>query len=350
MKKRVSIIMFLSFLVGIMPASAISIEPTSEFGIIETTLEDGNVVRVYQRNETELMAMSEQTADNYEKTKSLLSDIGIDQVVIDNYSEEELMTFASSQEISVTTAYIKTDVEGNSMNLSKEQMISELEKLDATTETYSIAPPEGGGGAEFIGTDTYMEVRLTVARQSGAKYFFAADATWLTMPLQRRTDALGICAQEIAPEANTCQGWYSYDDTTSFNGKVTKTPYFIFIDSGAIRSSISNGTWEGAGACFDLPQDATPSSYGYKVCNNFKAHFQFYANIRDYSSPKYFNVSANYSHATVSVGVSPSLTISANIGSTMIPSVSGGVGITFAPKYNQENHCVISAHNIHYVP
>lgn len=351
MKKCVSVIMLLSLLVGITPASAISIEPANEFGIIESILEDGRVMRVYQRNEAELMVMSEQEADNHEETKRLLSAIGIDQVVIDSYSEEELMTFADSQEISVTTAYIKTDAEGNSVNLSKEQMISELEKLDTAAETYSIVDPPGGGGGEvFIETDTYMEVRLTVAHQSGARYFFAADATWLTMPGQRLTDAIGICAQEIAPEAYTCQGWYSYDETINSNGKITETPYFIFFDSSAMRSSISNGTWEGAGACFDLPKDIAPSSYGYKKCSNFKTHFQFYSNIRDYSSPKNFNVSANYSHATVSVGVSPSLTISASVGSNTVPSVSGSVGVTFTLKSKVENHCVISSHNINYIP
>lgn len=353
MKKLVSVIMLLSLLVGVTPASAISIEAASEFGIIESTLEDGRVMRMYQRDEAEPMARREQTSGNYEETKMLLSAIGIDQVVIDSYSEEELMTFEDSQEISVTTVYVKTDADGNSVSLSKEQMISEMEKLDTAAETYSVVdPPSGGGGEVFVGTDTYMEVKLTVAHQSGAKYFFAADATWLTMPKQRFTDAIGICAQEISPEAYTCQGWYVYDKTTYDNGKVTNEPSkYTFFDGSAIESSLSNGTWEGAGACFKLPENIQESHYPFSiVCSNLKAHFQYYANIRDYANPKYFNVSANYSHATVSVGVTPSLSISASVGSTMVPSVSGSVGVTFRLNSHVENHCVISSHNINYVP
>lgn len=355
MKKCVSVILFLAFLVGIMPASAISIEPANEFGIVETTLEDGSEMRVYHRNEAELMAISEQAADNHEKTKRLLSAIGIDQVIIDHYSEEELMTFADSQEITVTTAYIKTDAEGNSVNLSKEQMLSELEKLGATAGTNMIDDPTiGGGGEVFTGTDSYMEVKLTVARQQGAQYFFAADATWLTMPRQRWTDAIGICAMEIAPEVNTCQGFYTYDQITYYQGETTTKSITSVFDSSNITPSLSNGTWEGAGAHFDIinvPQDSNAPGYNFSITNtNLHAHFQFYANIRDYSNSKYFNVSANYAHTTFVVNASPSLTISGSIGNNNDPSVSASVGVTFSPEIKSENHYVISSHNINYVP
>ncbi len=315
-----------------------------EFQITESVNENYQITRTYTKDPAPLSADQIDDANqSYIRTKSLLSALGISQNAIEHLDTDTLHSFANGKSISVISSYTKCDADGNIVPVSEtealqaaaEQQRMNLQNL--TNDVPSIEPYELNHSS-----DSYMKIDLYVSYLGNARYLFAADARWLTMPKFRLTDSFGICAMGIDVTNDTRSGYWDYVEVSRNSYEGTKeTRKTHTMTSSECRNAV-NGNWYGSAEFFTLPGDF-PSSIASSYCKDFHAHFQFYALIHDYTSGKNFTASACYVHSKIKL--SPSISI--GIDFNKAASVSGCIGLQFRGEKDIRG---VDISNIHYVP
>lgn len=132
-------------------------------------------------------------------------------------------------------------------------------------------------------------------------------ATWLTMPFFRVYDSIGSCAMNGTVTPNTSSGKFWYTTKTFNMGNVSSIP------SGNItitnRTNKTNGNWYGSAGIFNLPNDPGGSAGITVMHTDLKAYYEYKGHVTQPTIASYFNTVGTYSHATIGLSVSPSISI-----------------------------------------
>lgn len=324
-----------------------------DFTVAERDGENNTTVRTFEReSNTSVAEMSvalESTGLSQAKkaeTEAILSALGMEDEFIERLSDEALQQYSTSPQIISTVSYIKTDKNGNSVNVTKE----EAEEATAGTRGLTLPPhiydgPTGGGEVEgYSGyeQDTYMKLVFVVIYLGNAQYKFSVDATWLTAPFMRLADTLGACAQNFTVENVTRSGWYSYDVIIENLINVTRYSQTNDFQQSDFQNAIT-GNWYGSAVLFHLRADAyaLDPSYPSVYYVNHRIHYEYVGTVLYPSQECYFNTTATYEHTEIDI--IPSLSIGI---STAGPEATIGLEGT----WSKDSWTVDFDTSIHYVP
>ena len=186
--------------------------------------------------------------------------------------------------------------------------------------------------------DSYMKITHSAINQGNGSYKFTVNATWLTMPFFRGYDSIGSCAMNGTVTPNTSSGKYWYTTKTYYLGKVTSTP------SGNItitnKSNAVNGNWYGSAGIFNLPNDPGSSNGTTVLHTDLKAYYEYKGHVSKPKAESYFNTVGTYSHATVGISFSPSISIDTT------GTASASIGLSLFADKDVRN----AEREIHYRP
>lgn len=316
------------------------------FQLVETVDENNRIIRTYQKNEQpqaqstySLRSVGNDT-DNYERTKALLSDLGMGDAFISELSDEQLEEYAASESMTGIVSYTKSDLEGNVIYVSEEE--ASVYGGPSTGGNQDIM--DGGDGGSNVYTDevvdSYMRLYYMVIYQGDALYKHIVTAEWLTMPLCRSYDSLGVCSKGLTVEMNSRYGWSSYDYTieTLFS---SETENIITYFSSSDFQQPTNGDWYGAGVVFKLP-NTIPSDGYTEYITNYKVYFEYKSKVRQPQEETYLEMNASYDHSKIELVFSPSLEISGN--------EDVGVSLSVAGEWATERRTAYFDESIHYIP
>lgn len=275
---------------------------------------------------------SARTAVDLEETKALLVSLGMKESAVNKLTTETLQDLANSSNIVVTTSYTKFNEEnGTSTAIPKATALAEASTLQSAQEaafmqtaqnisTFGIKDNESDRPGEF--RDSYMEVIHTAAYQGGGSYLFMVDAKWLTMPTFRGYDSIGSCAMNGTVSPNTQSGYYSYDTTTIDGfGRITHSSTGDITITN--KQNETNGNWYGSAGIIDLPNNISTENTS-TMHSNLEAHYQYEGHVNYPELVSWFNTVGTYSHATISLVFSPSVSIDIGGG------VSASIGLSIA--------------------
>ncbi len=315
------------------------------FQLVETVDENNRIIRTYEKNEQPqarstygLRANGNET-DNYERTKALLSDLGMSDAFISELSNEQLEAYAESESMTGIVSYTKSDMEGNVTYVSEEEAnVYTLPNLNVEQEIKD----DGDGGSNVYtdeAVDSYMRLYYMVIYKGDALYKHIVTAEWLTMPVCCSYDSLGVCSTGLTVELGSRYGWRSYDHTTktiiSSETEKVKT-YFSSSDF----QQPSNGDWYGAGVVFDIPKPI-PADGFTEYITNYKVYFEYESKVRYPQLETYIETNACYEHSKIEVVISPSLEIN---------SEEIGVSIGISGEWSTEKRTAYFDESIHYIP
>lgn len=315
---------------SINPAFALNIK-NNQFGIVETKDLYNRVVRIYEKQDNIIQPYFNILNDeiNYEKTKNLLLQLGMEQDFIDKLSEEDLQIYSTSSQIIGTVSYVKIDSSDKttyideSIAIQKSQQINNLIKDQSELFSFEngiIQPLE-----QTTFQDSYMRIFYLVTYLGNGNYKYSTDARWLTMPFFRGTDSIGSCAQNATVTNNTRSGWYEYDVVTNANGKITYATNRQNITSSSFKNAI-NGNWYGSVALLKLPNDYKNSNSSI-VNSNYKAHYEYNGHVNYPNFASWFNTSATYDHITVTISFTPTISIG-------VKKPEGSIGFDIVGKHD----------------
>jgi hypothetical protein len=294
------------------------------FAISERTDEYNRIIRSYENNNESLRTAGELDLD---KTKALLVALGMQQKYADRLNTEALQEFAEGKQIIVATSYTKTDADNNVTFLNELTAVQAANTLKAQQDEIKIknameeTPLATTADYDDYFQDSYMRIDYAVTYNGSGEYFYSVDSDWLTMPFFRGWDSLGACAMNGTVTPNSQYGYYFYDITYINNGYITYDAEFEWIDDD--YGNAVNGNWYGSAGYFDLPNDIF-TEYTSIINDNFGAHFQYRGHVTSPSQAGWFNTVGNYTHSTISIGFSPSISID------MSGLLSASVGIDIA--------------------
>ena len=326
------------------------------FQYVERIDEDNRIIRTYEKEDKPMGAIAyglrslNSEENDRERTKALLSDLGMGDDFIAELSDEDLDVYGESKSITGVVSYIKTDKDGNSTYVS-EGDVSVC--APPSIEEDVIIKDDGGGGSSFFTAeyeDSYMRLNYMVIDCAGEVYKFLINAEWLTMPFWRLTDSLGACSSSMTVEAGTRRGWYSYKEkiatTFEYEENIIQTD---FSSSQFQQAQGANG-WYGSGVVFDLPADysyvdrdddgdviySSETSY-----SNFKIHYEFEGKIIYPDQTVNFNSVATYCHEIIGLSLSTGLSIGTS-------EVGVSIGLGFDYLYDVRRAEI--PHSIQYKP
>ena len=288
------------------------------FEITEYVDEYNRIIRTYENNNIQT-----RSAPDLAKTKAVLVALGMQEENVNMLNTEALNQFALSREITIATAYTKTDGNNNVSYLPEDEAIAAASSLKAKQDAIKFSYAQQGAvtrAADYEDTfeDSYMRVDYAVTYRGDGEYFYSVDSEWLTMPAFRFTDSLGACAMNGTITTDSQYGYYWYDSTFINMGNVTKDYTFEYINDN--YGNDVDGNWYGSAGYFNLPNDVY-SEYSSIIHDNFGAHFQYSGHVTSPDEQRWFNTVGNYTHATLSVALSPSISIDYS------GSLSASVGI-----------------------
>lgn len=242
-----------------------------------------------------------------EETRNLLCVLGYSKKLVEKMSVDELQEYASASDIIVSIAYMKTDEKGNVSYVDEEtalrevEVAKEIEKNNINNLINGIAPAYQEIDSEW---NDYMKVTYMVSI-TGEDCYNTVIGEWLTMPAIRSYDSIGGCGQYMSYTPNTGECKVYYDQTSTINGSTTTTEVEKTITN--IQGANENG-WAGAAAVFKLPSDTVTSDFSL-VYSNFTVLFQYEGKITEPNQNLNFNSIGTYTHATIGLSVSPSVSI-----------------------------------------
>ncbi len=311
MKKQLCIILSLLMMLSVLSKKSYAVYGDD---IREMTNEDGSITKVYKKavihGLTEKQNGTLQMEDHSE-IKKILSELGMEDDFINKLTEEDLAFYENSSSIVGKTSYIKIDAEGNSHVISEYDALNAVEEL----ESRDIDQSTYGSHEQDIYQDEYMRVFHMVSQWRDTPEFrFVTDARWLRMPAFRRTDSIGSCAQSISIIPRSERGWYDFERRTNYTHGWEKDGDFI---RSRDISRDSHGTFNGAAAEIDLPNDYF-GNYSFEEYRDFKAHFQFDAEMIYPNSSTIFDSIGTYDHIVYHIGFFPSISIGFKGGSMSI--------------------------------
>ena len=356
MKKLLSALLSLTMVIAISStafAADMPITKTEEtvsvngynFTITESTTPDYTVSRTFTRDE----ATTTRSTPNDDETKAMLLALGMDESEIEAIPLDTLHDYATSEEITVITSYSKRDETTNTtINLPEETALEEAAALSEEQENYAIQKSQGIPTAGEMPNDSttpgffkdsYMKITHSAIKQSGGSYKFTVTATWLTMPVFRGYDSIGACAMNGTVTPNTSSGKYSYT-TKLFNMGSVSTSKSGDITITDISNEV-NGNWYGSVGVFNLPNDVANPNTGVSIMHtDLQAYFEYKGHVSQPKVESYFNTVGTYTHTTISLGFSPSVSIDTS------GSVSASIGIE--PGINKDVRN--AEREVHYIP
>lgn len=286
------------------------------FEIKESTAEDYSVTRSYNKPDT--MARST-PAEN--ETIALLLSLGLTEEQINGMSEKAFNACANARNLYVTTSYTKRNEATNvTTGLPAELAIEQAKDLnerqdnyylnpESTVEPYGIIDNESTVPGVF--EDSYMKITHVASDEGNGDFTFITDSEWLTMPFFRGYDSIGSCAKGGSADPFSGTGYYYYYTTTINGGNIGNPVYSGRIDFTKTEDTI-NGDWYGYAGVFNLPNDLHNDETGYHMLHkNLKAHFEYTGSVTHPELITNFNTNGSYSHATVAIQFSPSVSIDA---------------------------------------
>ena len=282
------------------------------YGIIEYIDENHQHIRIYKQDNN--VSPNSISNGDYSEIKNVLLALGMEQCFIDNLSQDDLEIYANSSQISASFSYTKTDSEGTTINVDEAYAISEAKKINdekvkqilELAENPSVMPM---ADVQKTYEDSYMRVWHGITILGNGNYLSVTDARWLTMPVFRMKDSIGAAQQDCSIYYESASGYYEYDLTQIVNGQVSH--YYDThrtISSGNFKTA-TDGTFYGYAAIVDLPDDVA-NTYTTQVYDDYKAHFQYNASIRNPGLLTRFNSTGTYDHLEAAVQISPTLEIS----------------------------------------
>ena len=291
------------------------------------------ISRSYLRNMAESAQVSMEINNGFQHTKSLLSDMGVQDYFIKTLSNEELIHYATTPYIQTSKIYMVESSEGDMVPVSRESF----------NNAVSAASEELGSETGYFehnrGT---LELTLVVSEYSSIEYKFYTFAHWPTLPNERSSHSIGAAAHLCTVEEETASGWYEYVEnrTNTLSGSTSRFTEENNIDEDHIRDA-SKDNWYGMAGLFSVPLDDTIGriQFNYK---DLKASFTYIGKIQNEDDVQNFNVSAGYSLSTKTL--SPSISVSIDTAF----NVAFAIGIE--PAYNVERFGLLLDHSIHYEP
>ncbi len=284
------------------------------FQLVETVDENNRIIRTYEKDEqpqarsTYGLRSNMDEADYYERIKALLSDLGMGDAFISEMSNEQLESFSNIESITGIVSYTKSDMEGNITYVSEEE--ASVCGAPSTGGNQDIM--DGGDGGSNVYTDevvdSYMRLYYMVIYQGDALYKHIVTAEWLTNPLCRSYDTIGVCSKGLTVEAGSRYGWVSYvETTTTILGTNSEQKLNYFTTSNFQQPT--NGDWYGAAAVFHLPIIINTDTT-HREATEIKAYFEYESRVRYPTLVTYFETAATYDHSIINLSVSPSVSIS----------------------------------------
>ncbi|MFR1324227.1 MAG: hypothetical protein ACLSBL_03935 [Ezakiella massiliensis] len=253
--------------------------------------EDGSITKIYKRN----VNASLRSAGNvdYEETKKMLLELGMEQDFIDNLTEEDLEHYSNSTNLVGTITYYKTDENNNKTVVSETQAYEEVNKIKNNIALRGAQDNE-------TYEDSYMRVYHLVSQYRDTEEFlFSTDARWLIMPYFRDKDSIGSCAIYVDADTGSGRGYYSYDITTNRNGRIENNQYYKNIFAEDFQDA-TTFEYSGMATVIELPSDIERDGYNI-VHTNFKAHAQHYASISFPDSRTRFRSYGTYDHSRLTI-------------------------------------------------
>lgn len=270
------------------------------FYLSETDRNEEGLVRTYSNNNTH------RTSD-IEETKNLLYAMGVSETVVEKFSIEELQEYANASEIITSVLYLKTDEKGNityvdeMTALQESEIARKIEEDNICNIVNGIAPAYSDVDCEI---NDYMKVTFML-NGTGDTCHCVVIGEWLTMPAIRSYDSIGGCAQYMTYTPNTGECTVYYDQISTVNGNTTTTEIEKTITN--IQGANESG-WAGAAAVFKLPSDTVTSDFRL-VHSDFTVIFQYNGKITEPDQSLNFNAIGTYTHATIGLSISPSVSI-----------------------------------------
>ena len=312
MKKILSVIIIITVILSSVMISAFAYEDTSadiymnrEYGYQyeSFTTDDGRIVSSYTKSNnssTSTYGLCGRSASSTEYTKSVLSDLGVEEDTIELMSDERLNEYAGAESITVVVSYTKTDENGNVT------VVDESTAREAASTYAMVLPDILEGNPAYVNTyeDTYMKLSLIVTERGDGYFHHSVDAQWLTMPTVRAyDDLLGISVMESAIQNNTRSGWRRYNLAEESNSSTYTTHTEEFDDDSFVN--VSTGNWVGSAVKFQIHQDESDKTY-----TDYQIHYEFETRVIHYTLATAFNVKVTYEHPTFTLKANPSVNIS----------------------------------------
>lgn len=277
------------------------------FTISERVDENGTIIRSYE-NDGSLTYSS--SVPDIEKTKAVLIALGMQEKNVEMLNSDALDAFSTGEEIMLSTSYSKIDSDNNVTYLPEEQALAESSALRAKQQDALLALSQGimtMADYDDYEENAYMRVDYAVAYKGDGQYFYSTDANWLTMPSIRYMDSLGSCAMEGTVTPETQYGYYWYTSQHFSMGVMEEEPVFEYLEDN--YDNDKDGNWYGSAGYFNLPRNTGTGNNG-TVHQDFGAHFQYRGHVTSPDERRFFNTVGSYTHATVTIAASPSITIS----------------------------------------
>lgn len=262
---------------------------------LRKSVSENNIAMSFYRKEDQW----EDLSVDKKQTKELLSAMGLPQKSIDNLSAERIADLAESEEIRASVAYIKTDDEGNTTYVTKEEALvgaamQEAKKLKPvkSNEQYSVTETEnndwhmiinipngpGYGVSSFqdnaLGYNQYLTMYVLATWRGGSAMEIDIEAMWLNMPYSRHKDMISftglhptICPKEVEFIYNYDVIYYENDEeqsSTPIQKKMDLNGENLVIVNGEIYSNEDCG---GIGVLFSLPPDSMDIGTGFRSEN-----------------------------------------------------------------------------------
>lgn len=279
----------LCFMVA-MPAWATEmVEEENPFNITQT-VKNNVVTRVYERDSNDGIELTSDS--DYEQTKALLSEMGMEQDFIDELSDEKLEYYSTVPQIMSTVTYVRVEPDGKQFYIDEETALKEAEEINAQMDIMPLTAVEE--------ENRYMRIYFEVTPYGKGAYTHSIDQRWITMPIIRGTDGICSSAKHCHGLLSGASGWYLYnknfdDGSSIMSGKIN-------IPKSCI-STIKDADYGGLGAYFIVAPNMEGSD-GYRV-SDFKVHFEYISSVDFPDNSLNFAPAATYSHTTVGLTFSP---------------------------------------------
>lgn len=152
----------------------------------------------------------------------------------------------------------------------------------------------------------------------------------MTTPSFRGKDSIGGCAQLITAEQDSRSGYFEATVVRTVAATGTLVSEFEYKDTfgeNDFKEAV-NGTYNGAGAVFDLPQDTIFDGVYLDSYYDMHAYFYYEGLVNLPEQTLNFNASGTYTHLTVGIAVNPELSIS-------LDGVAPSIGISAVALKNK---------------
>lgn len=292
------------------------------FEILEYTDEYHRTVRRLERDFIPLSRV-----DNFTQGRNILLALGIQEESIDLMYREDVEVFATSPQITITTANAISDVYGNSRYVSEAYAIEYSEYIQAGRIAEIQSNLNGVLARNVVGTafdNGVLRIDHVVAQRpggSGRQFMATTVLNWRTLPNSTFNlpirGSIGSAAQNTSIHPGTPRGNYIFTNETFING-VSQGAFTAHRNFTQFRvDSLSFSA--GAGAVFYVPNARITVDNVTSTARDLHASFTYELEFNGMNS---FNSVATVSHSSTSIGIN-SLTL--RFGATSSVSLSFGI-------------------------